>query len=60
VAAVERRPIDLGVQRVGLARVRLVDGFQPAALQQPGQVRQLWISRRGVEMSFMIMTRELI
>ena len=29
-------------------------------LQQPGQIRQLWVSRRGVEMSFMIMTRELI
>jgi len=31
-----------------------------AALQQPGQVRQVWVSRRGVEMSFMLMTRELI
>ena len=31
-----------------------------AELQQPGQIRQLWVSRRGVEMSFMIMTRELI
>jgi Aspartyl protease/PDZ domain len=31
-----------------------------SALQQPGQVRQLWVSRRGAEMSFMVMTRELI
>ncbi len=31
-----------------------------AALQQPGQIRQLWVSRRGVEMSFMLMTRELV
>ncbi len=29
-------------------------------LQQPGQIRQLWVTRRGVEMSFMLMTRELV